>query len=75
VLASGRQRIADEVLSGALSADELLRRYCTLVYAQTRSYQENGRRLGLDRRTVKDKLDPELLRRPDADGESGITRP
>jgi hypothetical protein len=54
---------------------ELLRRYCTLVYAQTRSYQETGRRLGLDRRTVKYKLDPELLRRLDADGESRITRP
>jgi len=72
---SGRQRIADEVLSGALSADELLRRYCTLVYAQTRSYQETGRRLGLDRRTVKDKMDPELLRRLDAERESRITRP
>src|SRR5215510_661832 len=27
-----RRRVADEVLTGALSADELLRRYCTLVY-------------------------------------------
>ena len=41
----------------ALSADELLRRYCTLVYADTGSYQETGRRLGLDRRTVREKVD------------------
>jgi len=60
---SGRQRIAEEILAGSLSADELLRRYCTLVYAETGSYQETARRLNLDRRTVKDKVDPELLSR------------
>jgi DNA-binding NtrC family response regulator len=59
--ASARQRVADEVLAGSLSAEELLRRYCTLVYAETGSYQETGRRLGLDRRTVKDKIDTDLL--------------
>jgi DNA-binding NtrC family response regulator len=59
--ASGRQRVADEMLAGSLSAEELLRRYCTLVYAETGSYQETGRRLGLDRRTVKDKIDTDLL--------------
>jgi DNA-binding CsgD family transcriptional regulator len=35
------------------------------VYAQTGSYQETARRLGLDRRTVKEKVDstlPEKLR-------------
>jgi DNA-binding NtrC family response regulator len=56
-----RQRVADEVLTGALSADELLRRYCTLVYSATGSFQETGRRLGLDRRTVKEKIDSVLL--------------
>jgi transcriptional regulator with AAA-type ATPase domain len=56
-----RQRVADEVLTGALSADELLRRYCTLVYSATGSFQETGRRLGLDRRTVKEKIDSALL--------------
>jgi len=60
---SARRRVAEEMLAGALSADELLRRYCTLVYAETRSYQETARRLDLDRRTVKDKVDPELLTR------------
>ena len=48
---------------GELTADELLRRYCTHVYTRTGSYEEAGRRLGLDRRTVKAKLDPELLER------------
>ena len=48
---------------GELTADELLRRYCTLVYAKTRSYQETARRLGLDRRTVRDKVDRALLTR------------
>jgi DNA-binding NtrC family response regulator len=58
---SARRRVADEVLGGSLSADDVLRRYCTLVYADTGSYQETGRRLGLDRRTVREKIDPALL--------------
>ena len=56
-----RARVAESVAAGTLSADELLRRYCTLVYAQTGSYQETGRRLGLDRRTVREKVDADLL--------------
>lgn len=46
-----------------LTADELLRRYCTTVYAKTGNYEETARRLELDRRTVKSKIDPELLAR------------
>ena len=49
--------------AGEWSADELLRHYCTRVYASAGSYEEAARRLGLDRRTVKAKLDPELLGR------------
>ena len=64
---SGRERIAEEMLAGSLNADALLRRYCTLVYAETGSYQETARRLDLDRRTVKDKVDPELLARLESD--------
>jgi DNA-binding NtrC family response regulator len=60
---SPRQALADEILSGLLSADEVLNRYCTLVYAETNSYQEAARRLGLDRRTVKARVDEELLER------------
>ncbi len=46
---------------GSLSADELLRRYCTHVYATVGSYEETARRLGIDRRTVKARIDTELL--------------
>jgi len=56
VAADAAQDLAEAFRSGALTADELLRRYCGLVYAQTRSYQETARRLGLDRRTVKAKI-------------------
>ncbi len=46
-----------EARSGRLTASELLSRYCTLVYAQTGSYEETARRLQIDRRTVKAKVD------------------
>jgi hypothetical protein len=36
-------------------------RYCTLVFARTGSYVETARRLAIDRRTVKDKVDPVVL--------------
>jgi hypothetical protein len=55
VAADTRARLVDSIVAGSLSADELLRRYCTLVYAQTGSYQETGRRLGPDRRTVRER--------------------
>jgi hypothetical protein len=55
--------VAELLRSGGLTADALLRHHCTHVYAQTGSFEEAGRRLGLDRRTVKAKLDPELLER------------
>jgi transcriptional regulator with PAS, ATPase and Fis domain len=47
--------------SGELTAEEALRKYCTVVYARTGSYEAAARRLGLDRRTVKAKIDAELL--------------
>ena len=45
-----------ELENGRLSAEELLQHYCRLVYAQTGSYVETARRVGLDRRTVKSKI-------------------
>ena len=48
--------LAGALRAGALTADQLLARYCALVYAETESYQETARRLGLDRRTVKSKV-------------------
>jgi len=41
---------------GEMTANELLTRYCTLVYALTGSYEETARRLAIDRRTVKAKV-------------------
>jgi transcriptional regulator with PAS, ATPase and Fis domain len=49
--------------AGKLTAAELLSRYCTLVYARTGSYEETARRLDIDRRTVKSKIDAALLER------------
>ena len=56
------ERLTREYPSSTLSAEDLLRRYCTLVYARAGSYEEAARRLGLDRRTVKSRVDPILLR-------------
>jgi len=53
--------VFDEARSGELTASELLSRYCTLVYSQTGSYEETARRLQIDRRTVKAKVNQELL--------------
>jgi hypothetical protein len=40
-----------------LSADELLARYAAHVYRLTGSYEAAARRIGLDRRTVKAKVE------------------
>jgi DNA-binding NtrC family response regulator len=52
-----RRAFADAVVRGALDADQLLRRYVTLVYAETGSVSETARRLGLDRTTARLKVD------------------
>jgi len=54
----------DAALRGCeLDSDALLRRHTTHVYARVGSYEEAARRLGVDRRTVKARVDPELLER------------
>jgi DNA-binding NtrC family response regulator len=55
------EELALDVRAGRLTAEELLSRYVTLVYSRTGSYEETARRLGLDRRTVKAKVNAELL--------------
>ena len=55
------EEFAADARAGRLTADELLSRYVTIVYSRTRSYEETARRLGLDRRTVKAKVDAALL--------------
>jgi len=58
-----RAAIVSAVQTGRFTVDELLARYCTLVYAQTGSYEQAAQRLKIDRRTVKARLDRELLAR------------
>jgi hypothetical protein len=50
-------QFAQQFQLGRLTAEQVLSRYCTLVYRQTGSYEETARRLKLDRRTVKAKIE------------------
>ncbi len=61
VRGDARAEFLAAVEAGALRADALLRHYCTWVYARTGSYGETARRLGLDPRTVRDRVDPAWL--------------
>jgi len=58
---TAREQLIASIADGGLNADELLSRYCTLIYSQTHSYEETARRLKLDRRTVRKKVDAALL--------------
>ena len=49
-------RLAAAMRDGDLTADELLRRYCTLVYRDSGSLAKAAQRLRLDRRTVRAKV-------------------
>ena len=55
------EEFARSARAGALSADELLAKYVTIAYSRAGSYEETARQLGLDRRTVKAKVDQGLL--------------
>jgi transcriptional regulator with AAA-type ATPase domain len=58
---SPTQKIRQDFEAGKLTADELLSCYTTIVYHQTGSYEETARRIGIDRRTVKAKINRQLL--------------
>jgi hypothetical protein len=53
--------LAGALEAGTRTAEALVRRYCTLVFARTGSYKQTARQPGLDRRTVKEKVDMRLL--------------
>lgn len=53
--------LAVAVQQGSFSISELERHYCTIVYSQAGTLEEAANRLGIDRRTLKDKLDRDLL--------------
>ena len=50
------EALGADLAAGRLTADELLQRYCSIVYGQTHNLEETARRLNLDRRTVKARL-------------------
>jgi transcriptional regulator with AAA-type ATPase domain len=50
------EELMAKMRQAALTADDLVREYCRLVYAQTGSYEATARKLNLDRRTVKAKV-------------------
>jgi transcriptional regulator with PAS, ATPase and Fis domain len=55
------EALAGAVCAGTLTAEDLMRHYCSLVYARTGNYQETARRLGLDHRTIKSRIDESLV--------------
>ena len=61
--ADRHDELTGAMLGGELTADELLRRYCTLVFQDTGSYEATARKLKLDRRTVRAKVDPAVAGR------------
>jgi DNA-binding NtrC family response regulator len=49
--------LAERVRAGTLNAEQMLQRYCALLYRRHGTYEEVARRAGLDRRTVKKYVD------------------
>jgi hypothetical protein len=52
-----RSALDAPLLGSRLTAEALLDRYAALLYRETGNYVETGRRLGLDRRTVKERAE------------------
>ena len=49
------------IQQGEVTAEELMQKYCTWIYHRTGSYEATARLLKIDRRTVRSKIDEELL--------------
>lgn len=60
-LSSSKQRLAGQMVRGELTMEQLQQQYCSLIYALTGNYIETARRLGVDHRTVKTRVLPELV--------------
>jgi transcriptional regulator with AAA-type ATPase domain len=58
---TSRDHLTQALRQCDLTAEELLRHYCALVFAETGSYAETARRLDLDRRTVKSRVEAQWL--------------
>ena len=50
-----------DAINGTSTADALLKKYCTWVYSKKGSYEKTAQILNIDRRTVKAKIDTDLL--------------
>jgi transcriptional regulator with AAA-type ATPase domain len=53
--------LADAISDSSLTLDELISHYCTQVYKETGSFVETARRLQVDRRTVRARVDMDSL--------------
>ncbi len=54
-------KLFEELRTAQLTVDDLVRKYCTIAYARVGNYEGTARILNIDRRTVKAKIDTELL--------------
>lgn len=59
--ADSRRAFVEKAATGVFTSDELVRHYFTLVYAETGSYEAAAERLQVDWRTVRKRVDPDLL--------------
>lgn len=57
--------LTDSFKNCELTADQLLRAYCTIAYCKSGSYEKAARLLEIDRRTVRSKVDNNLLEQLD----------
>lgn len=59
-----REALAEAVRTGRLNADELMSQYASMIYAETGSYKETARRLGVDQRTAKSRASYKIHTHP-----------
>jgi transcriptional regulator with AAA-type ATPase domain len=63
IAATSQHSWVEDAIRTSLTADELLQRYCTWMYFKTGGYEAAARKLKIDRRTVKAKIDETMLER------------